>query len=144
MIGVREGRQTTVNSPQLRERKENPGKDLTQRTQSAQSSLSRSRKSEGEAAWKSGGAEVGDELGGAGGTGSRGLGMLLGRAVDGVFEGGVELAEFGVVGEVEGFEEGFGEIVGLLADLLAAFGGEEELGEVAEGGGAAGGDAVGG
>src|ERR1700758_1125058 len=68
----------------------------------------------------------------------------MSRAVDGFFEGGVELAEFGVVGEVEGFEEGFGEIVGLLADLLAAFGGEEELGEVAKGGGAAGGDAVGG
>ena len=59
-------------------------------------------------------------------------------------EGGVELAEFGVVGEVEGFEEGVGEVIGVLAGLLAAAGGEEELGEVAEGGGAAGGDAVGG
>jgi hypothetical protein len=62
----------------------------------------------------------------------------------GVFEGGVELAVFGIVGEVEGFEEGVGEVVGGLAGLLAAFGGEEELSEVAEGGGAAGGDAVGG
>jgi hypothetical protein len=78
------------------------------------------------------------------GIGCRTLGELLGGAGGGVFEGGVELAVFGVVGEVEGFEEGFGEIVGLLADLLAAFGGEEELGEVAESGGAAGGDAVGG
>jgi len=37
-----------------------------------------------------------------------------------------------------------GEVVGVLAGLLAAFGEEEELGEVAESGGAAGGDAVGG
>jgi len=35
-----------------------------------------------------------------------------------------------------------GEVIGILAGLLAAFGGEEELGEVAEGGGAACGDAV--
>jgi hypothetical protein len=62
----------------------------------------------------------------------------------GVFEGGVELAVFGVIGEVEGFEEGVGEVVGGLADLLAAFGGEDDLGEVAEGGGASRGDAVGG
>ena len=73
-----------------------------------------------------------------------GLGLVLGEVGSGVFEGGVELAVFGVVGEVEGFEESVGEIVGGLADLLAAFGGEEELGEIAEGGGAAGGDAVGG
>lgn len=72
------------------------------------------------------------------------LGLLLSGAGGGFFEGGVELAESGVVGEVEGFEEGVGEVVGVLAGLLAAPGGEEELGEVAEGGGAAGGDAVGG
>lgn len=40
------------------------------------------------------------------------LGLVLGGAEGGVFEGGVELAVFGVVGEVEGFEEGVGEIVG--------------------------------
>jgi len=68
----------------------------------------------------------------------------LGGAGGGVFEGGVELAVFGVVGEVEGFEEGVGEVIGVLAGSLAAFGGEDDLGEVAEGGGAAGGDAVGG
>jgi hypothetical protein len=68
----------------------------------------------------------------------------MSRAGGGIFEGGVELAVFGVVGEVEGFEESVGKVVGVLAGLLAAFGGEEELGEVAEGGGAAGGDAVGG
>lgn len=37
-----------------------------------------------------------------------------------------------------------GEVVGFLAGLLAALGGEQELGEVTEGGGAAAGDAVGG
>jgi len=70
--------------------------------------------------------------------------LVLGEAGGGVFEGGVELAVFRVVGQVEGLEEGVGEVIGVLAGLLAAFGGEEELGEVAEGGGAAGGDAVGG
>ena len=70
--------------------------------------------------------------------------MVLGEAGGGVFEGGVELAVFRVVGQVEGLEEGVGEVIGVLAGLLAAFGGEEELGEVAESGGAAGGDAVGG
>jgi len=42
------------------------------------------------------------------------------------------------------FEEHLGKRAGVIAGLLFALGGEEELGEVAEGGGAAGGDAVGG
>jgi len=72
-----------------------------------------------------------------GGIGGCGLGLVLCKTGGGFFEGRVELAVFGVVGEVQGFEEGVGEIVGVLAGLLAAFGGEEELGEVAKGGGAA-------
>src|SRR5713226_5840745 len=92
---------------------------------------------------RSGGAVVGRLNGGVGGgIGGGRLGLLLGGAGGGVFEGRVEFAVFGVVGEVEGFEEGVGEVVGGLADLLAAFGGEDDLGEVAEGGGAASGDAV--
>jgi len=91
---------------------------------------------EGETAWGSGGEPFGrlrvDIL------------RRMSNAGGSFLEGGVELAEFGVVGEVEGFEEGVGKVVGVLAGLLAAAGGEEELGEVAEGGGAAGGDAVGG
>src|SRR5260221_9747704 len=91
-----------------------------------------------------GGGVVGGGGGLGGGIGGEGLGLLLREAGGGFFEGGVELAEFGVVGEVEGFQERVGKVAGLLAGLLAAFGGEQELGEVAEGGGAAGGGAGGG
>jgi len=47
----------------------------------------------------------------------------MSKAGGSFLEGGVELAEFGVVGEVEGFEEGVGKVVGVLAGLLAAAGG---------------------
>src|SRR5260221_1298884 len=91
-----------------------------------------------------GGGVVGGGGGLGGGIGGEGLGLLLREAGGGFFEGGVELAEFGVVREVEGFQERVGKVAGLLAGLLAAFGGEQELGEVAKGGGAAARDAVGG
>jgi len=51
-------------------------------------------------------------------TPARGLGLLLGEAGGGFFEGGVEFAEFGVVGEVEGFQERVGKVVGLLPACL--------------------------
>jgi hypothetical protein len=66
---------------------------------------------------------------------------FLGKVGGGVFGGGVEDAVCRVASE---FEEHLGKRAGVMAGLLAATGGEEELGEVAEGGGAAGGDAVGG
>jgi len=79
-----------------------------------------------------------------GGIGGEWLGLLLGEAGGGFVEGGVELAEFGVVGEVEGFEERGERLLDSWRACLLPLEVSRELGEVAEGGGAAGGDAVGG
>lgn len=72
-----------------------------------------------------------------------GVGIGAGRAGEGLDCGVDRVVVFGVVGKVEDFDDHVREIVGVLACLLAAFAGEEELGEVAESGGATRGDPVG-
>jgi hypothetical protein len=137
-----ESRQSTLNSRQLKTKNKDAESDFnTEGTEVGDTEIAEKAGSDSEWEW---GANIGE-------SGEDPFGGLRGdilrwmfRVGGGIFEGGVELAVFGVVGEVEGFEEGVGEVVGGLADLLAAFGGEDDLGEVAEGGGAAGGDAVGG
>ena len=98
MIGVREGQQTTVNSRQLKTRNKRAESDFNaEDAEAGDAEIPEKIESESECG-RGGNME---------GSGAEPFGRLRGdilcrmsRAGGGVFEGGVELAVFGVVGEV--------------------------------------------